>query len=107
MRRIDRHLIVGPVAVLDAEVEVLQVDVEVGQNRLILDETLDDAGHLVAVGLHDGGLHLDLRHPVLALSSEPGPPCPAAPARRRPFASARGRSKRPGQTLQDPVRPIA
>jgi hypothetical protein len=32
MRRIDRPLIVGPVAVLDAEVEVLQVDVEVAES---------------------------------------------------------------------------
>jgi hypothetical protein len=37
------------VPVLDAEVEVLEVDVEVGKDQLILDELPDDARHLVAV----------------------------------------------------------
>ena len=60
--RIDRHLVVGLVAMLDAEVVVLQVDVEVRQDQLVLDELPDDAGHLVAVHLDDGILHLDLRH---------------------------------------------
>ncbi len=50
------------VAVLDAEVVVFQVDVEIGQDQLLLDERPDDAGHLVAVEFDDRVLDLDLRH---------------------------------------------
>ena len=50
---------------LDAEVEVLQLDVEVRQDQLVLDERPDDPGHLVAVELDDRGLHLDLGHGFL------------------------------------------
>ena len=59
---VDRHLVVGGVTVLDRQVEVLQVDVEVGQDQLVLDEGPDDARHLVAVHLDDGVGHLDLGH---------------------------------------------
>ena len=59
---VDRDLVVGGVAVLDRQVEVLQVDVEVGQDQLVLDEGPDDARHLVAVHLDDGVGHLDLGH---------------------------------------------
>ena len=59
---IDRHLVVGRVAVLDAEVEVVQVDVEIGVDQLVLDQLPDDAGHLVAVELDDRIFDLDLRH---------------------------------------------
>ena len=55
-------LVVGLVALLDAEIEIFQIDVEIGQDQLVLDELPDDARHLVAVELDDGGLHLDLRH---------------------------------------------
>ena len=60
--RVDGHLVVGGVTVLDAEVEIHQVDVEIGVDQLILDELPDDAGHLVAVELDDWIVHLDLRH---------------------------------------------
>ena len=53
--RVDRDLVLGGVAALDPQVEVLQVDVEVGQDQLLLDERPDDAGHLVAVQLDDRG----------------------------------------------------
>ena len=62
LAEVDRHLVVGLVAILDAEVVVLQVDVEIGKDQLVLDELPDDAGHLVAVHLDDRILHLDLRH---------------------------------------------
>ena len=52
---VDRDLVVGGVAVLDAEVVVVEVDVEVRQDQLVLDELPDDAGHLVAVHLDDRG----------------------------------------------------
>jgi hypothetical protein len=50
------------VAVLDAEIEVPQVDLQVGKDQLLLDERPDDPGHLVAVELDDWVLHLDLGH---------------------------------------------
>jgi hypothetical protein len=36
--RVDRHLVAGLVAMFDAEVVVLQVDVEVRKDQLVLDE---------------------------------------------------------------------
>ena len=60
--RVDGDLVVGGVTLLDAQVVVLQVDVEVRQDQLLLDELPDDAGHLVAVELDDRVLHLDLGH---------------------------------------------
>ena len=51
--RVDGDLVVGRVAVLDAEVVVLQVDVEVREDQLVLDELPDDPRHLVAVELDD------------------------------------------------------
>ena len=62
MGRVDRDLVVGCIAMLDAEVEVLQVDIEVLQDQLVLDELPDDAGHLIAVELHDRIGDLDLAH---------------------------------------------
>ena len=62
LRCLDRHLVAGLVAVLHAEVVVEQIDVEVGVDQLVLDRLPDDAGHLVAVELDDGILHLDLGH---------------------------------------------
>ena len=59
---VDGDLIVGRIAVLDAEVVVLQLHIEVLQDQLILDELPDDAGHLVAIELDDGVVDLDLRH---------------------------------------------
>jgi hypothetical protein len=59
---VDGDLVVGLVALLDAEIVVEQIDVEVGMDQLVLDELPDDASHLVAVHLDDRILHLDLRH---------------------------------------------
>ena len=70
VRGVDRDLVVGRVAALDAEVEVLQVDVEVRQDQLVLDELPDDPGHLVAVEFDDGISHLDLRHSRQAIFGE-------------------------------------
>ena len=36
---VDRDLVVGRVAVLDREVEVLEVDVQIGMDELVADET--------------------------------------------------------------------
>ena len=60
--RIDGDLVVGLVALLDAEIVVEEVDVEIGMDQLVLDELPDDPGHLVAVHFDDGVGHLDFRH---------------------------------------------
>jgi hypothetical protein len=49
MRRVDRHLVVGGVPVLDRQIVILQVDIQVREYQLVLDELPDDPGHLVAV----------------------------------------------------------
>ena len=59
---VDRDLVFGRVAALDPEVEVLELDVEVGKDQLLFDERPDDPGHLVAVELDDRVLDFDLRH---------------------------------------------
>ena len=48
------YLVVGLVPVLDAEVEGVELHVEVGLEELLLDEVPDDAGHLVAEHLDEG-----------------------------------------------------
>ena len=60
--RIDRDLVVGLVAIFDAEVVIEQLDIEIGVDQLLLDELPNDARHLVAVHLDDGILDLDLGH---------------------------------------------
>ena len=59
---IDGHLIVGRIAVFDAEVVILKIDVEVGVDQLVFDGLPDDACHLVAVEFDDGIGDFDLGH---------------------------------------------
>ena len=59
---VDRDLVARLVALLDAEIEVHQIDVEIGKDQLVLDVLPDDPGHLVAVHLDDGVGDLDFRH---------------------------------------------
>ena len=58
--RVDRHLVGGGVAVFDREVVGADVEVEVGQDQLVLDVLPDDPRHLVAVEIDDRALDLDL-----------------------------------------------
>ena len=67
---VDGDLVVGLVALLDAEVVIEQIDVEIGMDQLVLDELPDDAGHLVAVHFDDRICHLDLRHSEMRPDSE-------------------------------------
>src|SRR5690606_33753393 len=60
--RVDRDLVVGLVALFDAQVVVLEVDVEVRVDERVLDLLPDDASHLIAVELDDGSFYLDFRH---------------------------------------------
>ena len=86
---IDRHLVVGRVAVLDREIEILEVDVEIGMDQLVPDQVPDDARHLVAVEFDDRIGDLDLGH--LAKDFLGGRR--AACGRRTPIASALRRAK--------------
>ena len=60
VRRVDRHPVVGGVAMFDAQVVVVEVDVEVRQQKVVLDGVPDDAGHFVAVDFNDRSRYLDL-----------------------------------------------
>jgi hypothetical protein len=56
----DSDLVIGLIAVLHSEVIVLEVNVEKGENELLLDLVPDDAGHFITVHLDDGVVDLDL-----------------------------------------------
>ena len=58
-RRLDSHLVVGSVAVLHAQVKVLEVDVQVGEDQFFADHLPDDARHFVAVHFNDRVLDFD------------------------------------------------
>ena len=97
VRGIDRDLVVGRVARLDAQVEVLEVDIQIGRDELVLDERPDHARHLVAIELDERRLYLDLghlRYPMLLAGGIAGTisRCirwsESAASRRAPFAVA-------------------
>jgi len=58
----DGDLVVGLVAIFDAEVVILQLDVEVRRISFFFDELPNDPGHLVAVEVDHRSLNFDLRH---------------------------------------------
>ena len=60
--RVDGHLIVGGITVLDAQIVIVEIHIEIRQNQTILDVLPDDAGHLVAVEFDDLAFDLDFGH---------------------------------------------
>src|SRR4029453_210543 len=62
VRGVNRDLVIGGVAMSDAEVVILQVHVEIGVDQPVLDELPNDPRHLIAVDLDDRAFDLDLRH---------------------------------------------
>ena len=46
---VNRDLIVSGVTILHAEIEVLDVEIQVRMNQLLLDELPDDSGHLITI----------------------------------------------------------
>ena len=68
LRRVDGHLIVGGVAVFDAQIVIIQIHVEVRQDQTVLDVFPDDTGHLVAVEFDDSAFDLDFGHGLSSLS---------------------------------------
>ncbi len=59
---VDGHLVARGVAVLDREIEIEEIDVEIGTDQLFLDIGPDDAGHFIAVEFDDLVCDLDLIH---------------------------------------------
>src|SRR5690606_33630632 len=59
---VHRHLVVGGVAVLHAEVVILDRQVEIGMDELVLDRLPDDPRHLVAVEIDDRIGDFDFAH---------------------------------------------
>jgi hypothetical protein len=59
MSRIKGDLVIGSITVLDAQIEVLDVNIEVGENQLLLNELPDDAGHLIAIHVDHGVRNLN------------------------------------------------
>src|ERR1700722_14239529 len=62
MRRVDRDLVVGRVAILDREIVVLEIDVQIGMDKLVANQLPDDARHLIAVEFDDRIRDFDLGH---------------------------------------------
>jgi hypothetical protein len=67
--RVDRHLVVGGIAILDTEVVILEIDIKIRQDQLLLDEGPDDPRHLIAIKFDDSSLDFDLAHllPLLTI----------------------------------------
>src|SRR6202451_2427314 len=86
---VDRDLIVCGVAVLDREIVVLEVDVQIGMDKLVANQLPDDARHFVAIELDDWIRDLDLWHRRGTLVGGRRAPC----GRRAPIASAPWRAK--------------
>ena len=59
---IHRYLILRLVAVQQAQVIVLRFQIHKGLDQHLLDPAPQNAGHLIAVHLHDGGGHFDFIH---------------------------------------------
>lgn len=59
---IDRHLVIGCIAVFYREVVVFNLEIEIGKDQLFLDELPDDTGHFIAVEIDDRVGNLDLLH---------------------------------------------
>ena len=57
---IDSDLVISSVTVLNTQIEVLDVEVEMGSDKLILDKLPDDPGHLVTVKFGNGVCNLNL-----------------------------------------------
>ncbi|CAI8207114.1 MAG: Uncharacterised protein [SAR116 cluster bacterium] len=59
---IDGDLVIRLVAFFDAEIIIFQINIEIGEDQLVLDLFPDNAGHLVAVNFDNGGLYFNTGH---------------------------------------------
>src|SRR5215213_4630936 len=62
MRGFDRDLVLRAVTVLNREVVIEKVDVEIGVDKLLLDQGPDNPRHLIAIQFDERVLNLDLCH---------------------------------------------
>ena len=58
------HLVLGLIAVQQPQVIILGLEIHEGEDQSVLDPAPEDAGHLVAVHLHDGRSHFDFFHVI-------------------------------------------
>ncbi len=56
---VNSDLIVGLITVLNAQVEIVDVQVQMREDQLVLDQLPDDSGHLITVEFGNGLSHLD------------------------------------------------
>ena len=73
---IDGDLVIGLVALFDAEVVVLERQIEVRVNEAVLDELPNDARHFVAIEFNDNALNLNFFHSFVLSTTSPAPPPP-------------------------------
>ena len=73
VRGINRHLVVRCVSVLDAEVVVLELNIEVRQDERVSDVLPDDARHFVAIEFDDRVHDLNLCHEFSLQNGAPRP----------------------------------
>ena len=59
---INGDLVVSGVAIFDAEVVVLEIDVKVGKDQIIANVLPNDVSHFVAVKFNNSAIDVDLRH---------------------------------------------
>ncbi len=62
VRRVDGDLVVGLVAIFDAEVVVIELEIEIREDEAVFDERPDNAGHFIAIKVDDRGGYFDLLH---------------------------------------------
>ena len=62
VRGIDGDLVICLITVLNREIVVLEIDVQEGQNQVVLDVLPDDASHLIAIKLNNLANYLDFAH---------------------------------------------
>ena len=95
-RRVDGDLILRLVAVQQAKVIILGLQLDERADQLVLDHLPEDSGHFVAVHLDERRFHLDLFHAILLIrawrSSSSDSRRAGSPARHRsgPGRAARG-----------------
>ena len=64
---VNGDLVVGLVALFNAQVVIFQVDIEIGEDQLVLDQLPDDPGHFIAVDVDHGVGDFDLGHALFSL----------------------------------------
>ena len=68
---IHSYLVVGRIAVFNAEIEIFNIYVQVGENQFVFNELPDDPGHFIAIQFHHRIGYFDLTHSGLILNASP------------------------------------